>query len=85
MTHAAIVLATLSLSTLHAPPRAVTACASEGFTPGAEAKALVKAGAVLVDVLSSKGTQYTVGKGGALDLTLAPVSGVLLIPKGDVK
>lgn len=29
---------------------AVTACASEGFTPGAEAKALVKAGAVLVDV-----------------------------------
>jgi len=43
------------------------------------------AGAVLVDVLSSKGTQYTVGKGGALDLTLAPVSGVLLIPKGDVK
>lgn len=29
---------------------AITACASEAFTPGAEAKALVKAGAVLVDV-----------------------------------
>lgn len=29
---------------------AVTACAGEGYTPSAEAKALVKAGAVLVDV-----------------------------------
>ncbi|MBL8935554.1 MAG: rhodanese-like domain-containing protein [Archangium sp.] len=37
-------LAFLSLSL------AVTACAGEAFTPSAEAKALVKAGAVLVDV-----------------------------------
>ncbi len=59
--------------------------ASSTSFEGAVMQTGAPAGAVLVDVLSSKGTQYTVGKGGALDLTLAPVSGVLLIPKGDVK
>lgn len=41
-------------------------------------------GAVLVDVLSGSGTQYTVASDGTLDLTLPPVSGMLLIPKQDV-
>lgn len=42
-------------------------------------------GAVLVDVLSGKNTAYTVAADGSLDLTLPPVSGVLLLPKQDVK
>ena len=41
-------------------------------------------GAVLVDVLGSK-QQYTVAGDGTLDLTLAPVTGLLLVPQQDVK
>ena len=41
-------------------------------------------GAVLVDVLSAKKTAYTVASDGTLDITLPPVRGVLLVPKGDV-
>ena len=41
-------------------------------------------GAVLVDVLGSKQT-YTVANDGTLDLTLAPVTGLLLVPQQDVK
>jgi alpha-amylase len=43
------------------------------------------AGAVLVDVLNGKNASYTVAGDGTLDLTLAPVTGLLLVPKGDVK
>ncbi|PCC67405.1 Glycosidase [Nannocystis exedens] len=41
------------------------------------------AGAVLVDVLGGN-KKYTVGAGGSLDLTLPPVSGMLLVPQQDV-
>lgn len=37
------------------------------------------AGAVLVDALSDQGNQYQVGADGTLDITLPPVSGVLLV------
>ena len=42
-------------------------------------------GAVLIDVLAGKNTAYTVAGDGTLDLTLAPVTGMLLVPKQDVK
>lgn len=42
-------------------------------------------GAVLVDVLAGKSATYTVAADGTLDLSLAPVTGMLLIPQQDVK
>ncbi len=42
-------------------------------------------GAVLVDVLASGNTSYTVAPDQTLALTLPPVSGMLLIPQQDVK
>lgn len=42
------------------------------------------AGSVLVDVLSSDNKKYTVAGDGTLDLTLPPVSGMLLVPQQDV-
>lgn len=42
------------------------------------------AGAVLVDALSPDKKQYTVGGDQTLDLTLAPVSGMLLVPQQDL-
>ena len=42
-------------------------------------------GAVLIDVLAGKDAAYTVAGDGTLDLTLAPVTGMLLVPKQDVK
>ena len=46
-------------------------------------KVSAPAGAVLVDVLAGS-AEYTVAGDGTLDLTLAPVTGMLLIPKQDV-
>ena len=46
-------------------------------------KLTAPAGAVLVDVLAGN-AEYTVGGDGTLDLTLPPVTGMLLIPKQDV-
>jgi len=42
-------------------------------------------GAVLIDVLAGKSAAYTVAGDGTLDLTLAPVTGMLLVPQQDVK
>jgi hypothetical protein len=40
---------------------------------------------VLIDVLAGKDAAYTVAADGTLDLTLAPVTGMLLVPQQDVK
>lgn len=50
---------------------------------GATMKVSAPAGAVLVDVLAGN-SEYTVAGDGSLDLTLPPVSGMLLIPKQDL-
>ena len=52
---------------------------------GTTMKVSAPVGAVLVDVLNGKNAAYTVAADGTLDLTLAPVTGLLLVPKGDVK
>jgi glycosidase len=41
-------------------------------------------GTVLVDVLSADGARHTVGAGGALAVTLPPLSGALLVPEAQV-
>jgi len=49
-----------------------------------EADSGVPEGTVLVDLLSSDQKSYTVGAGGALDVTLPPVSGAILVPQDQV-